>query len=219
MADRQWCRSLFVSPGPAGQVASRQPSLVGEAEVEEPLQVDGGGAVGEPDAVAGGAAVGDAAAGSDEPGEAAFDHGPPASVVVGEVAVAPGAAGFDELGVMGAEAEDAAVCGGGAACSQRAAGVAVPLEDGVVGGGEGRRCARPGRWRCGLCVVDDEVVTTEPAGVGGRPGLDRQAVLAASDAAPRVGLIRRRNRRGPGGGSVRRPSARHRWGRRGRCRR
>ena len=75
--------------------------VVGEAEVDEPLEVDGGGAVGEPDAVGGDASVGDTAAGADEPGEAAFDHGPEPLVVGGEVVVSPGASGFDEFGVVG----------------------------------------------------------------------------------------------------------------------
>jgi hypothetical protein len=74
--------------------------VVVETEVDESLEVDGGCSVGEPDAVPGEAAVGDAAAGSDEPGEAAFDHRSELSVVVGVLAVAPGSAGFDEIGVV-----------------------------------------------------------------------------------------------------------------------
>jgi hypothetical protein len=48
---------------------------VGESEVDEPLEVDGGGAVAEPELVAVGAAVAESAAGADEPGDAAFDQG------------------------------------------------------------------------------------------------------------------------------------------------
>ena len=85
------------------------------------------------------AAVGDTAAGSDEPGEAAFDHWSEAPVVVGEVAVAPGSAGFDELAVVDGEAQDAAVAGGGAAgLGSGSRGSA--LEDSVVGGGEATVC-------------------------------------------------------------------------------
>src|SRR5215207_5658638 len=90
-------------------------AVVGEPELDEPLEVDGGGAVGEPDAVAGGASEGDASAGAHEPGEGAFDHRAPASVVGGEGAVPPGSAGFDEFGVVCGEPEDATVRGGGAA--------------------------------------------------------------------------------------------------------
>jgi hypothetical protein len=56
---------------------------VGESEVDQAAEVEGGGAVVEPVVVGGGAAVGQAAvAAGDEPGYGAFDHGPPAPVVV-----------------------------------------------------------------------------------------------------------------------------------------
>ena len=87
---------------------------MGEAEVDESLEVDGGRPVGKPDLVACDTAVGHSAAGSDEPGQAPFDHGPPAAVVVGEVAVAPGPAGFGQFGVVGRESETAAILAGGA---------------------------------------------------------------------------------------------------------
>src|SRR5262245_58548860 len=103
LAVRRRCRSLVVSPR-VHLFAGESPALVvGEAEVEQSLEVGGGCAVGEPDAVAGEAAVGDASAGSHEPGEGAFDHWSKASIVVGEVAVAPCSAGFDEFGVVGLE--------------------------------------------------------------------------------------------------------------------
>ena len=88
--------------------------VVGEAQVDEALEVDGRSAVGEPNAVAGEAAVGDVSAGSDEPREAALDHRSELSVVVGEVAVTPGSAGFDEFGVVVGELQGAAIAGGGA---------------------------------------------------------------------------------------------------------
>jgi hypothetical protein len=74
--------------------------VVVEAHVDEALEIDGRGAVSEPDAVPGEAAVGDASAGSDEPGEAAFDHRSELSVVVGEFAVTPRSAGLEELSVV-----------------------------------------------------------------------------------------------------------------------
>ena len=106
-------------------------AVVVEAECEEALEVDGCGAVGEPGAVAGGAAVGDAAAGSHEPGEGAFDHWSPSPVVVGEVAVAPGSAGFDEFGVVGAEDKDSSVVSGGAVWTHAAA-AALGAEGGLI---------------------------------------------------------------------------------------
>src|SRR4051795_10335521 len=108
---------LCRAPGPLS--GGELPAVgVAEAEGEEPSEVDGGGTVGQPQPVAGETAVGDASAGAHEPGEAAFDHGPPASVVVGEVAVAPGPAGIDEFGVVGMDMQGPAVTGGGAACSE-----------------------------------------------------------------------------------------------------
>ena len=62
MADRRRCRSLLVSPGPAGSVGELPVVVPVEAEVDEASQVDRGAAVGEPDAVAGDAAVADFAA-------------------------------------------------------------------------------------------------------------------------------------------------------------
>src|SRR3954451_8649819 len=48
----------------------------GEAEGEQAAQVEGGDAVLQPGVVLGHASVGDAAVPADEPGDAAFDHGP-----------------------------------------------------------------------------------------------------------------------------------------------
>ena len=90
-------------------------SVVGEAHGDEASQIDGGGAVGEPDSVVGDTAIGDASTGSDEPGQAAFDHRAVLSVVVSEVAVAPGASGLDEFGVVEAQDEGPAVVAGRAA--------------------------------------------------------------------------------------------------------
>ena len=99
------------------------------------MEVDGGGSVGEPEPVAGDAAVGDSSAGADQPGEAAFDHGPPASVVVGEVAVAPGSAGFGEFGVV---VQRLSFGLPGRWCSEFGAGSRVQCvpEDGVPAGGD-----------------------------------------------------------------------------------
>lgn len=166
------CRPCFVRPRAHLSGGELPAPVLGEAEVDEALEVDGGGSVGEPDAVAGEAAVGDASAGSDEPGEAAFDHWSELSVV----AVAPGSAGFDEFGVVVIELEDPSVAGGGAARSDRAV-AAVSFEDRVVRRGERDGVSRrAGDGSCG--VVDDEVVASEAAGVGGRPGLDRQPMSA-----------------------------------------
>ena len=64
--------------------------VVGEAEVDEPVEVDGGDAVAEPEPVAVGAAVAEPAVGAAyEPGDAAFDHGPVAPVGI-DGAVAAG---------------------------------------------------------------------------------------------------------------------------------
>lgn len=115
--------------GPAGVGA-------GEAEVDEPVEVDGGGAVGEPDAVAFDAAVAELAVGSaDEPRDAAFDHRAVLPVGVIEDVGARERAGRGEERVVGVQHDHAAVLGGRAFEAQRAVG-AVATEAGVAARGE-----------------------------------------------------------------------------------
>ena len=125
-----------------------------------------GDPVGEAELVAFDAAVADAAvAAGDEPGDGSFDHGPPLPVVVGEVAVAPRSAGFDEFGVVIADVEHPSVLRGGASSLQagsrwqRAPNVALPWGRSVTVCPAGQVAVR-------APVVDDEVVAVEPAGDG-----------------------------------------------------
>ena len=89
---------------------------VGEAEVEQSAQVDGGGADAEAEPVAFDAAVADAAVSvGDEPGDGAFDEWPPLPVVVDADAGPPvGAGGGEQLVVVG-DGEGLAGGAGGAA--------------------------------------------------------------------------------------------------------
>ena len=92
---------------------------MGEAEVDEPLQVDGGDAVAEPEPVAVGAVVAESAVGADEPGDAAFDHGPVLAVGDVELVGLGEGAGSGEQAMVGVQRDDPPVVGGGAALSVR----------------------------------------------------------------------------------------------------
>src|ERR1700733_5233545 len=79
----------------------------GEPEVDEPAEVEGGGAVCEPAVVPVDAAVGDAAAAAGhQPGDGPFDRGPPPAVLVfpggaGGVAAGGGPRGAARGGAWG----------------------------------------------------------------------------------------------------------------------
>ena len=95
---------------------------VGEAEVEQPTQVDDGGSDAESEPVAFDAAVADTAvAVGDEPGDGPFDEWPPLPVVVDADAGPPVGAGGGEQLVVLPDGEDLAVGVGGATGPQRAA--------------------------------------------------------------------------------------------------
>src|SRR5438445_9434912 len=137
-------------------------TVVVEADVDHASEVDGGDSERQAELVLAYASVADSAvAAAHEPGDGPFHHRPPLAVVVGELAVAPGEAGDHELGVVLADAQDATVFGGGASLAERAVG-AADAEGGVPFGRDGDGV--PGGAGGGASVVvDDEVVTIEPA--------------------------------------------------------
>jgi hypothetical protein len=144
---------------------------VGESEVDEAAEVEGGGAVVEPGVVLGDAAVGDAAvAPGDEPGDGAFDRGSPAAVLRLPVGVAGGLVpgGFEQV-VPGVDGEDAAGLGAGAAVLERA-GRAQLLELGLAGavrqGAAERAGLSGGAGDPSPFAVDGERVGGEAAGDG-----------------------------------------------------
>src|SRR6266498_2161977 len=110
-----WSGPSVSAPGPALRECPAG-GASDKSEVDESAQVDRSGAQREAVVVALDAAVADPAMSvCDEPGDGTFDHGSPLPVVVGEVAVAPSAAGCDEFGVVVTDVEDAALLCGGAA--------------------------------------------------------------------------------------------------------
>ena len=150
---------------------------MGEAKVEESLQVDGGASVGESDAVWVDAAVADfAAATSDEPGDGAFDHRAVLAVGLGECGgVGVGSGGGEKL-VVRVDFHGATIDGGGASLAERAA-PALRSEGGVaVHADPGRDPVRTSDGHRG--AVADEVIDAEPAGDGRfeRDRLDRRCV-------------------------------------------
>ena len=163
--------------------------VVGDAEVGEAHEVDGGGSGGEPEVVGGDAAVGDASGlVAGEPRDGAFGHGavPPVEGLGG---------GPRPAGLVGLSAAvvcvdgDAAPGGGGGATGAQGAGAARCAEAGRAGfDGFGV----PGGAGHGLCVgVDGEVVSGEAPGDArlGVDGLDggvvaggRECTSASPDA-------------------------------------
>src|SRR5215467_4328885 len=105
----------------------------GEAEVEQPAQVEGGGAGVDPPVVRCDAAVGHSAAASadsDQPGDGSFDHGPVLSVGVAQVGVGgPGSASRAQDRVVGVQVQRPAVSGCGALRPQGAAEAASTEDD------------------------------------------------------------------------------------------
>src|SRR4051812_44749189 len=101
--------------------------MVVESEVDESAQVDGRDPDAETVVVALHTAVADSpVAFGDEPGDGAFDHGPPLSVVVDEVTVGPRSTGGDEFGVMVAEGQCSSFGSGRATRPEWAASAADP---------------------------------------------------------------------------------------------
>lgn len=106
-----WCGAARARSGDGPAVGG-----VGEAEGDEPVEVDRGGAVGEPDPVAVEAAVADLAVrAAHQPGDGALDHGAVLSVEVGERVGAGEDTGGGEQAVVGVQHDRAAVACSGAA--------------------------------------------------------------------------------------------------------
>ena len=122
----------------AGGSGGEYPSVgaVGESEVDESAQVDGGGSEAQSDAVAFDASVADPSVSvGDEPGDGSFDHGPVLAVVVQVLSVAPPSTGGGENLVVFTDPVGFAVDCGGAADPQRAAPT-LGTERGRPGGGD-----------------------------------------------------------------------------------
>ena len=139
--------------------------VVGEAEREKALEVDGGAAVRSAELVAFDSSVAQAPMFSGEPGEGAFDHGPLLAVDGVEfVGFGLGSCGGEQV-VLGVQADDPSGFGGGAEVPNRTSS-AVPCESGgscwsdgngdVLGAGHGAGGS-----------VDGEVIESEPAVNGG----------------------------------------------------
>src|ERR1700757_4184507 len=136
-------------------------AVVGEAQLDEPAQVEGGGSVMEPVIIFADAAVTQFSVAASQPGDGAFDHGSVLAVFGLPVRVAGGVAGGALPGIVGTDPQGFALAVTSAAFPQWAPR-ACHAEDGISGAGD-RSGQSVGAGRGVVVVVDGEVVDGEPA--------------------------------------------------------
>src|SRR5271167_1092933 len=105
-----------------------------QSEVDHPPEIDGSDAQRKAELVLLHAAESDSSVAlCHEPGDGAFNHGSPSSVVLGKVTFAPCPTGFDELGIMRKKAKRPTGFGRCASRSEWATRASGPEHSGAAG--------------------------------------------------------------------------------------
>ena len=136
-------------------------AAVGEAQPDEPAQVEGGGSVMQPVIILADASVTQFAVASGQPGDGAFDHRPVLAVLGQPIRVTGGASGGTLARIMGTDPQCLTPAAARATCPQWATR-AGRAEDGMPGAGD-RSGQSVGAGRGAVVVVDGEIVDGEPA--------------------------------------------------------